>query len=111
MTNTPTREHREASYDLAEYLCSAFHERPWREVQERILKDLAAAEQFGYERGLADRDERCLQSDMQRIREKLAVERGRETERAEVVMWLRSQMMPAIAELIGTGKHLAKGRE
>lgn len=38
----------------------------------------ADAEQRGYERGLADRDERCLQSDMQRIREKLAFERGRE---------------------------------
>lgn len=45
MANTPTREHREAALDLAEYLCAAFNERPWSEVRKRILEYLADAEQ------------------------------------------------------------------
>lgn len=43
---------------------------------ERVSQALAAAEQSAYERGLANRDERCLQSDTQRIRERLAAERA-----------------------------------
>src|SRR6478735_2269136 len=50
---------------------ASLHQRP-----AAIAQAIADAEQRGYERGLADRDERCLQSDMQRIRERLAAEKA-----------------------------------
>lgn len=44
--------------------------------RHRLEKLVGAREAAAYQRGLNERDERCLQSDMQRIREKLAYERG-----------------------------------
>lgn len=82
-----------------------------------VLPEFAAAlrkaEQRGEERGLANRDERCLQSDMQRIREKLAFERGAERERAAITAYGYQELGDAFDQLaidINLGKHL-KGEE
>lgn len=83
--------------------------------QERELAQaFAEAEQRGYERGLADRDERCLQSDIQRIRERLAEERGvakgRELERASIIAYGERGFRVSVDVLDGirNGAHLPK---
>lgn len=65
-----TREHREA-------IASAF--KGHYPDTKLLAQLLATREQAAYQRGLNDRDPGRLQSDVQRIRERLAEERGRES--------------------------------
>lgn len=72
-----TREHRLAVFRCLMWEPQDDDERRWCGRDFSLLAQaIADAEQRGYERGLANRDERCLQSDMQRIRERLAAERA-----------------------------------